>query len=157
MHREIVRRRSLAVMAGGMNQSLKRAGMSLFFAVFTPNVSQRRVEDAIISQVEAVRTGGISPLEMEKVKNTVLTNRVYELYSADHICQKLAYAEAIEGDYRHWVRRLSALESLDVNALKDAALRNWDESTRHTLYLKPKKVNPLLFAVGLARKLAPRR
>ncbi len=157
MHREIVRRRSLAVMAGGMNQSLKRAGMSLFFAVFTPNVSQRRVEDAIISQVEAVRTGGISPLEMEKVKNTVLTNRVYELYSADHICQKLAYAEAIEGDYRHWVRRLSELESLDVNALKDAAVRNWDESTRHTLYLKPKKVNPLLFAVGLARKLAPRR
>jgi zinc protease len=30
MHREIVRKRSLAVMAGGMNQSLKRAGMSLF-------------------------------------------------------------------------------------------------------------------------------
>ncbi len=139
MHREIVRRKSLAVMAGGMNQSLKQAGMSLFFAMFTPNVSQRRVEEAIIKEVDAVRTGGITRAEMEKVKNTVLTNRVFELYSADYICQKLAYAETIEGDYRHWVTRLSALESLDVDALTDAANRNWDESGRHTLYLKPKK------------------
>jgi zinc protease len=157
MHREIVRKHSLAVMAGGMNQSLKRAGMSIFFAMFTPNVSQRRVEEAIIQQVEAVRTGSITKAEMEKVKNTVLTNRVYELYSADHICQKLAYSETIEGDYKRWVTRLSELESLDVGVLADAARRYWDESGRHTLYLKPKKVNPLLFAVGIARKLAPKR
>jgi predicted Zn-dependent peptidase len=157
MHREIVRRQSLAIMTGGMNQSLKQAGMSLFFAIFTPNVSQRRVEEAIVKQVEAVRSEGISKSEMEKVKNTVLTNRVFELYSADHICQKLAYSETIEGNYQYWVERLVALESLDVDTLSGAAQRYWSEPTRHTLYLKPKRVNPLLFAVGMFRKLVPKR
>jgi|WetSurMetagenome_2_1015567.scaffolds.fasta_scaffold00008_36 zinc protease len=157
MHRDIVRKRSLAVAAGGLNQSLKRAGMSLFFAVFTPNVPQSRVEEALVTHVESVGTGGITRTEMEKVKNTVLTNRVYELYSADHVCQKLAYAEAIEGDYRHWVRRLADLESLDIDALTAAATRHWNENARHTLYLKPKKVNPLLYAMGIVRRLAPKR
>jgi zinc protease len=157
MHKEIVRKRSLAVMAGGMNQSLKRSGMSLFFAVFTPNVPQRRVEEAIMKQIDAVRTQGITEYEMEKVKNSVLTNRVYELYSSDHICQKLAYSEAIEGNYRLWVERLSALETMSVETLMQAAQRYWVESGRHTLYLKPKKVNPLLFAAGIFRKLLPQR
>ena len=156
MHREIVRRKSMAVMAGGMNQSLKLAGMSIFFAMFTPNVSVRRIQDAISRQVDAVRSTGITEGEMEKVRNTVLTNRVYELYSADYICQKLAYAEVIEGSYLRWVERLTALESLKVETLTGAARKYWSESGRFSLYLQPKKVNPLLFAMGIARKLAPR-
>jgi hypothetical protein len=36
-----------------------------------------------------------------------------------------------------------------------AAQRYWVESGRHTLYLKPKKINPLLFAAGMFRKFLP--
>ena len=157
LHRDVVRKHSIAVMAGGMNQCLRLAGMTLFFAVFTPNVSQRRVEDAIVSQVDAVSRDGITASEMEKVRNAVLTNRIFELYSADHICQKLGYSETIEGDYGLWVRRLSALASLDVDTLKGAAQRYWNESVRHVLYLKPKKINPLLFAAGIFRKIFPQK
>jgi zinc protease len=157
LHRDVVRKQSLAVMAGGMNQSLRLAGMTLFFAVFTPNVSQRKVQDAIVRHVDAVSRDGITPQEMEKVRNAVLTNRMFELYSADHICQKLGYSETVEGDYRLWVRRLSALASLDADTLKNAAKRYWNESVRHVLYLKPKKINPLLFAMGIFRKLLPQK
>jgi zinc protease len=157
LHRDVVRKQSLAVMAGGINQCLQLAGMTLFFAVFTPNVSQRRVEEAIIRHVDEVARDGITPLEMEKVRNSVLTNRMFELYSADHICQKLGYSETIEGDYRLWVRRLSALASLDIGTLKEAARRYWNESVRHVLYLKPKRVNPVLYAAGIFRKLVPEK
>jgi zinc protease len=157
LHRDVVRKQSIAVMAGGMNQCLRLAGMTLFFAVFTPNVAQRRVEEAIVSQVDAVSRDGITASEMEKVKNAVLTNRIFELYSADHICQKLGYSETIEGDYGLWVRRLSALASLDVDTLKYAAQRYWNESVRHVLYLKPKKINPVLFAAGIFRKVFPQK
>jgi zinc protease len=157
LHRDVVRKQSLAVMAGGMNQCLRLAGMTLFFAVFTPNVPQRRVEDAIISHVDAVSRDGITPSEMEKVRNSVLTNRIFDLYSADHICQKLGYSETIEGDYRLWAKRLSALSLLDVDTLKASAQRYWTESARHVLYLKPKKINPILYATGIFRKLALRK
>jgi zinc protease len=157
LHRDVVRTQSLAVMAGGMNQCLRLAGMTLFFAVFTPNVSQRRVEAAVTRHVDAVSREGITAMEMEKVRNAVLTNRIFELYSADHICQKLGYSETIEGDYRLWVSRLSALASLDIETLKAAAQKYWNESVRHVLYLKPKRINPVLYAAGIFRKLMPQK
>jgi zinc protease len=157
LNREVVRKQSIAVMAGGMNQCLKLAGMSLFFAVFTPDVSERRVEEALIKQIRSVAANGISEAEMEKVRNTVLTNRVFELYSAEHICQKIGYSETIEGDYRFWVQRLSILETMTVDMMKSAAQRYWDDSMRHTLYLKPKKANYMMYAAGMLRRIFPHK
>jgi len=155
MHREIVRKRSLARHGGRHEPEPQALGNVPVFAVFTPNVSQRRVEEAIMKQVDAARTQGITEYEMEKVKNSVLTNRVYELYSSDHICQKLAYSEAIEGDYRLWVERLSALETMSVETLMQAAQRYWVEARPPYVVPQTEKVNPLLFAAGMFRKLVP--
>jgi zinc protease len=152
MHREIVRKKSLAVMAGGINQCLRLSGMSLFFAVFTPDVSVRRLEKALVAQIESVKNSGVTIDEMEKVRNTTLTNRVFDLYSSEQICQRLGYSECVEGDYKSWVKRLDALETMNVDALVGTAKKYWDDAGRHTLYLKPKKINPLFFIVGLLRR-----
>ena len=103
MHREVVRRQSVAVMTGGMNHLLKASGMSMFFAAFTPDVRSGRVEQALDAEINRIRNEGITSDEMTKVRNTTLTGRTFELYSADHICQRLGYSETIEGDYRLWV------------------------------------------------------
>jgi zinc protease len=153
MHREIVRRQSVAVMVGGINQCLKWSGMSLFLAVFTPDVSVKRVEKAVVEQIESVKAHGVTTQEIEKVKNATLTNRVFELYSAEQICQRLGYSETVEGDFRLWVRRLEALEGLDKDVLLDAANTYWKESSRYTLYLQPKKVKPLYYFAGLFRRV----
>jgi zinc protease len=157
MHREIVRRKSIAVMVGGINQCLKWSGMTLFFGVFTPDVAVGRVERALVEQIESIKRSGVTREEMEKVRNATLTNRIFELYSAEQICQRLGYSETVEGDYKNWVRRLDALERLDSDALVAAARKYWDESNRHTLYLKPKKIKPLYFLAGLARRLFHRK
>ncbi|MGB7568424.1 MAG: pitrilysin family protein [Chitinivibrionales bacterium] len=153
MHREIVRRRSAAVMVGGINQCLKWSGMSLFLAVFTPDVSVQRVENAIVEQIESVKDHGVTTQEMEKVKNSTLTNRVFELYSADQICQRLGYSETVEGDFRLWVKRLDALEGLDKEVLIDTARKFWNEPSRYTLYLQPKKIKPLYYFAGMFRRV----
>ena len=152
MHREIVRRRSLAVMVGGITQCLKWSGMSLFFAVFTPDVSVGRVEKALSAQIESIKHNGVTREEMEKIRNATLTNRVFELFSAEQICQRLGFSETVEGDYRAWVRRLDALERLDGDELVASAGKYWDESMRYTLFLKPKKIKPLYFLAGLFRR-----
>jgi len=155
LHRKVVREKSIAVMAGGMNQCLKQAGMSLFFSVFTPNISPKRVEQAVLAEINEAVKNGISAEEIQKVKNTALTNRTFELYSGEHICQKLGYAETIEGDYHNWVERLVALQNLDRETIKDAANRYWNESSQHVLHLKPKKINPMLYVAGFLRKFLP--
>jgi len=85
LHREVVRRQSAAVMVGGMNHLLDHAGISMFFAAFTPDVPAARVERALEEQIEEVRNMGISVREMEKLRNATLANRPFELYTAEHI------------------------------------------------------------------------
>ena len=127
--------------------------MSLFLAVFTPDVSVKRVENAIVEQIESVKDHGVTTQEMEKVKNSTLTNRVFELYSAEQICQRLGYSETVEGDFRLWVKRLDALEGLDKEALIETARKFWNEPSRYTLYLQPKKVKPLYYFAGMFRRV----
>ncbi|MBD3344986.1 MAG: hypothetical protein GF401_07985 [Chitinivibrionales bacterium] len=153
LYREMVRKRSLAVMAGGINHFLRLSGMSLFFAAFTPDVSVKRIEEALNEQIENAKRGAVTALEVEKVKNGTLTNRIFELYSAENICQRIGFSEAIEGDYRLWVERLEALENLTVERLIEVAEKYWDIKNRYSLYLQPKKVNPLLYVAGFARRL----
>jgi zinc protease len=153
LHREVVRRQSVAVMAGGMNHLLKVAGMSMFFAAFTPDVRPGRVERAVEAELNRIKSEGITPEEIEKVKNATLTNRIFELYSADNICQRIGYSETIEGNYRLWVERLEALKNLDRNRLVEVARRWWDDANKHVLFLEPRRSNPLLFIGGLARRL----
>jgi zinc protease len=153
LHREVVRRQSLAVMAGGMNHLLKDSGMSMFFAAYTPDVASSRVEKALDREIGRIKADGISREEMEKVRNTTLTNRTFELYSVDNICQRIGYSETIEGNYRMWVERLEALKNLDRDRLVEVARKWWDDSKKHVLFLVPRRSNPLLFAGGLLRRV----
>lgn len=153
LNREVVRRRSLAVMTGGMNHLLKDAGMSMFFAAFTPDVGPHRVEAAFDRELERIKNDGITQEEMAKVKNTTLTNRIFELYSTDNICQRIGYSETVEGNYRLWVERLDALKNLDRGKLVETARRWWNDENKYVLVLEPRRLNPLLYIGGLARRV----
>ena len=153
LHREVVRHQSAAVMVGGMNHMLKNAGMSMFFAAFTPDVPVARVEHALEEQIDRVREEGILEQEMEKVKHATLTSRTFELYSAENICYRLGYSECVEGNFRMWVERLEALRQLDMHRLMDVAGTYWNERHRHVLHLQPQRTNPLLYVAGFLRRL----
>lgn len=153
LHREVVRKESVAVMTGGMNNILKYAGMSMFLAAFTPDVSASRVEKSLLRQIDIVRKNGITQQEMEKVRNSTLSSRTFELYSAENICNRIGHSECIEGDYKLWVERFEALKKLDISSLVEVANKYWDDSKLHVLHLQPRKTNPMLFVGGLLRRL----
>jgi hypothetical protein len=94
---------------------------------------------------------------MEKVKNSTLTSRTFELYSAENICNRIGYSECIEGDYKMWVERLDALKRLDKDRLTEVARKYWDDSHKHVLYLKPKRIKPILYIGGLLRRFLGNR
>lgn len=157
LHREVVRKESVAVMTGGMNHILKLAGMSMFFAAFTPDISPNKVEKSLTRQIDLIRKNGITDKEMEKVKNATLSSRTFELYSAENICNRIGYSECIEGDYHLWVERFDALKKLNISRLMEVAAKYWDDSKRHVLHLQPKKTNPMLFIGGLLRRILGKR
>ncbi|NLP04039.1 MAG: insulinase family protein [Fibrobacter sp.] len=153
LHREVVRKESVAVMAGGINHLLKRAGMSMFFAAFTPDIKPANVERSLQKQIHRIKTDGITTEEMEKVRNSTLTSRTFELYSAENICQRIGFSECIEGDYRLWVERMELLKNLNTERLVEVARKYWDDSRKRVLYLQPRRTNPLLYIGGIFRRL----
>ncbi|MBN1983670.1 MAG: insulinase family protein, partial [Chitinivibrionales bacterium] len=148
-YRELVRKQSLVLMASGINHFLQHAGLSLFFAVFTPNVAYSKVERALNSMVVGMSKRHITTQEITKVRAMTLTNRVFDLFSAEHICNRLGYNEAIDGNYRGWVEKLELLKNISYEQLVATANTYWNERWRYVLCLKPKKVNRLLFFMGL--------
>jgi zinc protease len=124
--------------------------------VFTPDKNPRRIVAALNELVETVRNEGISSEELEKVRNTSLTSRTFGLYSAEQIAQSIGFAETVEGDYHLWARRLRRIETLTPAEVREAARRYWRPEGAHTLVLTPKRVNPLLYLVGLFRRVSSR-
>ncbi|MDR0305462.1 MAG: insulinase family protein [Chitinispirillales bacterium] len=157
LYREMVRKKSIVIMVGGMNQMFRYAGMSMFFAIFTPDIPVSKVRAELGRQIDIVKKDGITAQEFQKVKNATLTNRTFELHSAEHIAQRIGYGEALEGDYRLWVSRLDKLKHLNRDELVEAAVRYWDSSKMHSLYLKPQKVSPGLFVAGFFRRIFGRK
>ncbi|MGD9200997.1 MAG: pitrilysin family protein [Chitinispirillia bacterium] len=155
-NREIVRKQNLAVMAGGMNHTMKNAGMSILFSAFTPDIGYKKIEWAMNKQIAVIKDNGISQQEMEKVKNITLTNRTFELFTGEYICQRLGYSEIIDGDYKIWVKKLEALRNLDRDTLLAAAQKYWNNNNKHTLYLCPQKINPILYIFGMLRRFFPK-
>jgi predicted Zn-dependent peptidase len=151
----LVRSRSLALMAGGMNHFLRLSGMALYFAVFTPDNSVERVEHALLGVIEGAVERGISDRELQKVRNAALTGRIFEMYSAEHLCQRLGFSETVEGDYRLWVKRIETLERLDREHLVAVAGAYLAPARRRCLYLRPKRVRPMLVLGGMLRRLVP--
>jgi len=136
---------------------MKNAGMSIFFSAFTPDIGYKKVESAMNNQISLIKDNGISHQEMEKVKNITLTNRTFELFTGEYICQRLGYSEIIDGNYKIWVKKLDALKNLNRDTLLAAAQKYWNNENKHTLYLRPKKINPLLYIFGMTRRLFPKK
>ncbi|MCL2689525.1 MAG: insulinase family protein [Chitinispirillia bacterium] len=153
LYREMVRKKSVAVMAGGMNQLFARAGMSMFIAVFTPDMPFTRVRSELNRQIDIIKSDGITDDEFQKVKNATLTSRAFELHGAENIAHRIGFGETLEGDYRLWVRRLDELKKMDKETLTETARRYWSGSKMHSLYLKPQKMNPMLLGAGLLRRI----
>ncbi|MBD3244045.1 MAG: hypothetical protein GF331_25860 [Chitinivibrionales bacterium] len=154
LNRSLVRDQGLAVLVGGANLMLKHAGISLLFAAFTPDMRATRVEQALCAEVERVSSGGVSEAEMAKVRNMTLAMRTFEMYSGDHLAQRLGFAEVIEGDYRRWVERLETLRTITAEQVVETARKYWSSASRWSLSLQPRRRHPLLHLVGLGRRIA---
>ncbi len=154
LNRSLVRDQGIAVLVGGANLMLKHAGISLLFAAFTPDIRAARVERALCAEVERVSREGVSEDEMAKVRNMTLAMRTFEMYSGDHMAQRLGFAEVIEGDYRRWVERLETLRTISAEQVVETAGAYWSDTVRWSLALQPRRRRPLLHLLGLGRRVA---
>lgn len=102
---------------------------NLFFisAVPAPDVDYATLEQAILDEIEVVKTEGISQEHLKKVQKKALSDFAFGLRSPARLADLLSYYQIMTGDYRTLFRSYEQLETIQVSQIQQAARQ----------YLKP--------------------
>jgi zinc protease len=117
LHQRLVRRDHLAIVAGGLTETLEAPGLFIVFAAYLPDRDPAKVEAALAEEIAKVRDQPATPGELDKAKNQLAAGFVFGLQTVDGIAQALGHAQYVEGDWRRFVEgatRYLAVTAADV-------------------------------------------
>ena len=96
------------------------------------------VEDAVLAEIERLRTGGITPEELKKVHAQLRARFVYDGDSVTDIAHQIGYFETISSWSAYHSLR-SRLDAVTVEQVQAAAVKYLDPSNRTIGWFEPAK------------------
>ena len=132
LYAELVQDRGLAVFAGGGTDASEDPGLFMVYAAFLPDVSPKKLEAALLEQIDAVAAKGVDAREMQKAKNQLTAGYVFSLDTADGKADALGDAELLEGSYERFLEGAARYEKVTAEDVQRVA-KTW--LTRSTLTL----------------------
>ncbi len=125
LHVEIVRNQQLAKSAYGYVFSARDAGLLMVSA--TPGGARvRDTARAVLDEVLALARTEVTPQELDKARNILESERVFERETVQGYARKLGYFSAIAGDQdfeTRYMARLARLTTADLKAVAERVLR----------------------------------
>ena len=125
LEQSIVRERGLAVAAGGVPQFYQDLGMMLLFAFHMPDQTAEEVQSALLAEIAKLRNEPVSDRELQKAKNQLKSQYVFNLDSVNGVANAIGEAEVIRGDARKFLQGASRYEDVtaaDVQRVAQAYL-----------------------------------
>jgi len=124
--RELVRGRALAVSADADYSAFSRLGALLSLdAIPAGETTVEQLEQALRAQVARLRDEPVSDGELERVRNQVLANKVYELDSVFYQAMQLGVLETVGLDWRlafEYPEKIKAVTAEQVQAVANKYL-----------------------------------
>jgi zinc protease len=122
--------KGLALYAGAGTNVSHDMSLHLLYASLAPNAGHADVEKALLAEVEAIRSNGVTAAEVERVKRQTRAEEAYKRDGTAGIISELNESIA-DGDWTLYVRFVDAVERVtaaDVQRVAKAYL-NEDKST----------------------------
>ncbi len=121
LQQSIVREQNLAVAAGGVPQFYKDLGMMLLFAFYTPDQNPSDVQSALLAEIDKLRNEPVGDRELQKAKNQLKSQYVFNLDSISGVANAIGEAEVIRGDARKFLRGKSRYEDVTAEDVQRVA------------------------------------
>jgi len=121
----LVRRDRVAVEAGAVHEALEDPGLFVVYAAFLPDRGPGLVEQALRSELAAVRKEGVTEGEVMRAKNQLLAEHLQGLRSVEGIATALGTAAYVDGSWREVtasLRRMSRVTPADIQRVAEARL-----------------------------------
>jgi len=144
LNQKLVRETSLAVDVGAGYDSTSRGREALFELVGTPSEGKTvaELEAALITQIELIKTGGVTQQELDRVKAAVISTEIYQRDSMFYQGMQIGQLEAMGYSWhllKEYPDKLKAVTSEQIQAVAKKYLVK-DNMTVATL--DPQPIDP---------------
>ncbi len=132
IYKKLVDEEQLALQAGGFNgfPGDKYPNLFVYFAIPNQNISPSEVESAMYDIIEDVKTNGVTPEELERVKTQARANIIRQLQSNTGIASNLTYYDVVTGDWRNLFNNLDAIEAVTNEDIMRVANETFTKNNR---------------------------
>ncbi|NIV35409.1 MAG: insulinase family protein [Anaerolineae bacterium] len=141
LYRSLVQEKKLAVAAGGFPgfPGEKYPNLFVFYSVAAANKTNEENEQAMLEELEHLRTELVTEEELARVKQRARAQLVQQLSSNLGLAGQLASYEVLTGDWRDLFRRLEAIDKVTREDIQRVAKEYFTERNRTVGYLVPEE------------------
>lgn len=132
LYKNLVKEKKIAIAASGF-QGLpgnKYPGLFLFFAVPAKGHTNTECEEAILTEVEQLKTTPVSPEELEKAKTRARAGLIRQLASNSGLAAQVTFYEVVTGDWQELFTQLDRIEAVTAEDIQRVAKETFTSSNR---------------------------
>ncbi len=142
LYRALVRDQQLALQAQGSGFDLLNGGMFFFFAIAGAGKAPTEVENALLAEVDKLRTTPVTDAELAKAKNQLLTAEVFGRIGTESKANALASADLLFGSPDEVNRRYDKLTAVTAADVKRVAEKYFAPDRRNGFAVLPSAMQP---------------
>jgi predicted Zn-dependent peptidase len=136
-YQDLVYRRQIAQDIGVYTYPTELEATYLVVATCKPGVTVEVLESALLAHIEAARTTGPAPVEIDRARARLLTSTFEELETLDRKADTLSQFATLFGDPGRLPREVETYLSLDAAELRDFAARYLAPESRTQITVVP--------------------
>jgi predicted Zn-dependent peptidase len=139
LYRSLVLERKLAASVS-TSTGIPGSRLANLFMIEVSPLTEGGSEDvirALDEEIERIKTEGITARELEKAKNRLMVDMLWQLKTNEGLASQLSYFDVIAGDWRYLAKYLDTIDRFGVEDVKAAANRYLQPSNRTIGVLEP--------------------
>jgi zinc protease len=142
LYKQLVRRKKLAVAAGGFVRELEHPGLFYLYALGLPGKSGvDKLQRALLDQVALVQKKGVSKAELAKAKNQLTTGQLRGISTVTGLANQIGESTYLHGDPKAFLDDLQQLSKVTAKDVQRVA----------TQYLQPTNFSVVLLPAGAGK------
>ncbi len=130
LHRRLVREEQLALQVGGGVQETIDPYLFQVYVKPRPGVDLNRIDAIVEEELEKIRTGGITPAELQKALNMVRSEFYRGLQTIAGKANSLGQAELVYGSYEDLFTVMDRYGKVTTDLVRDAAKRYFVDANK---------------------------
>ncbi len=120
LYKKLIFENHLALEAYAFQYSIQKEGVFVISATARPGISLDKLKEIILSEIEKIINEGITPFELEKSKNTIISDYIYSLQNISSLADQLNNYNMTLGEPNSFKYDLNRYNVLNIEDVKEA-------------------------------------